>query len=94
MLTKQGKYGLKIMQAYIVCFLNYPGIEKDNGLQLIVQQVEALIALIEVVYVAALSFKSICTYKWCLQGKQGTTKYCDKARKGKKSRKVQLRFSF
>ena len=93
-LVIQGKYGLEVVQAYLACFLNYPGIEKDNGLQLIAQRVEVLIALIEVVYVAALGFKSICTYKWCLQEKQGTTKDGDKASQGKKSSKAELRFVF
>ena len=93
-LVIRGKYGLEMVQAYLACFLNYPGIEKDNGLQLIAQQVEVLIALIEVVYVAALSFKSICTYKWCSQEKQGTTKDGDKASQGKKSSKAEPRFVF
>jgi hypothetical protein len=93
-LVIRGKYGLEMVQAYLACFLNYPGIEKDNGLQLIAQRVEALIALIEVVYVAALSFKSICTYKLCSREKQGTTKDGDKASQGKKSSKAEPRFVF
>lgn len=47
-----GKYGLEMVQAYLACFVKYPGIEKDNGLQLVAQWVEALIALIEAMYVA------------------------------------------
>jgi len=50
---------LEMVQTYLVCFLKYPGIEKDNGLQLIAHRVEALIALIEVMYAANLGFKSI-----------------------------------
>ena len=51
-LVIRGKYGLEMVQAYLACFVKYPGIEKDGGLQLVAQRVEILIALIEAVYVA------------------------------------------
>ena len=42
-----GKYGLDLVQAYIAHFSRIPGIEADNGLSLLAQWVEALIALID-----------------------------------------------
>jgi hypothetical protein len=49
-LVVRGKYGLDLVQAYIVHFAKIPGIEANNGLSLLAQRVEALIALIEAMY--------------------------------------------
>ena len=46
-LEVQGKYGLDLVQAYIAHFSRIPGIKADNGLSLLAQWVEALIALID-----------------------------------------------
>jgi hypothetical protein len=45
-----GKYGLDLVQAYIVHFAKMPEINANNGLSLLAQRVEVLIALIEVMY--------------------------------------------
>ena len=49
-LVVRGKYGLDLVQAYIVHFAKIAGIEANNGLSLLAQRVEALIALIETMY--------------------------------------------
>ena len=51
-LVVRGKYGLDLVQAYIVHFLNISGIEMNGGLQLMAQWVETLISLIEMMYVS------------------------------------------
>jgi hypothetical protein len=49
-LIVRGKYGLDLVQAYLVHFSNILGIETNGGLQLMAQRVEALISLIETMY--------------------------------------------
>ena len=49
-LVVRGKYGLDLVQAYIVHFSNILGIEMNGGLQLMAQRVETLISLIETMY--------------------------------------------
>jgi hypothetical protein len=49
-LLVRGKYGLDLVQAYMVHFAKVPRIEVNNGLSLLAQQVETLIALIEAMY--------------------------------------------
>jgi len=46
-LIVRGKYGLDLVQAYIIHFLNTPGIETNSGLHLMAQRVEKLISLME-----------------------------------------------
>ncbi|KIM81625.1 hypothetical protein PILCRDRAFT_8663 [Piloderma croceum F 1598] len=48
-LTNLGSASSSVLKAYLACFVKYPGIEKDGGLQLVAQRVEVLIALIEAV---------------------------------------------
>jgi len=50
-----------MVQAYLACFVKYPGIEKDDGLQLVAQRVEALIALIEAMYFATILSQPLLT---------------------------------
>jgi len=49
-LVVRGKYGLDLVQAYMARFAEVPGIEANNGLSLLAQWVEALIAFIEAMY--------------------------------------------
>jgi hypothetical protein len=46
-LVVRGKYGLDLVQPYVVHFLKVSGIEVNNGLHLVAKRVESLIALIE-----------------------------------------------
>jgi hypothetical protein len=46
-LVVRGKYGLDLVQAYVVHFSKVSGIEANNGLHLVAKRVESLIALIE-----------------------------------------------
>ena len=49
-LVVRGKYGLDLVQAYIMHFAKIAGIKANNGLSLLAQRVEALITLIETMY--------------------------------------------
>jgi hypothetical protein len=46
-LIVRGKYGLDLVQAYIVHFSNTPGIETNSRLHLMAQRVKTLISLME-----------------------------------------------
>jgi hypothetical protein len=46
-LVVQGKYGLDLVQAYVVHFSKVPGIEMNDGLHLVAQRVEALVTFLE-----------------------------------------------
>jgi len=50
-LMVRGKYGLDLVQAYVAHFSKISGIEADNGLSLLAQRVEALIILIDTMYI-------------------------------------------
>ena len=50
-LVVREKYGLDLVQAYIVHFSNIPEIEMNDGLQLMAQQVDTFISLMETMYV-------------------------------------------
>jgi hypothetical protein len=82
-----GKYGLEMVQAYLACFVKYDGIEKDNGLQLVAQRVEALIALIEAMYVATPVLNQVLLIK-CIHRKSKETPKMDtrKPNPGKRNR--------
>jgi len=51
-LIVRGKYGLELVQAYLVHFSNISGIETNGGLQLMAQRVEKLISVIETMYMS------------------------------------------
>jgi hypothetical protein len=46
-LVVQGKYGLELVQAYVVHVSKVPGIEMNDGLHLVAQRVEALVTFLE-----------------------------------------------
>ena len=60
-LVVRGKYGLDLVYAYAAHFSNISGIEADNGLHLVTQRVDALLILIEMMYIFYYQCGLLCT---------------------------------
>ena len=68
-LIVRGKYGLDLVQAYIVHFAKIAGIEANHELSLLAQQVEALIALRDTMYF--FNYMNNSPYNWWHHSRKG-----------------------